>query len=341
MGGLSDWMLWRPQTMPDRSNGSRQLAKLATRMVLVAVALLASGYLVWHFGFARPAGAGPAGPAVALKGLPATNSHGPVFLLGMGDSVTAGFGARKGYAYFDRLLTNAPEDPIELRSANLRTVFPKLTARNIAVSGSTSLDHVTRQVTRIPRVATNVFGLVVLTTGGNDLIHHYGRMPPRDGAMYGASLEEAWPWIAAFEKRLGLLLDRIADAFPGGCHIFLATIYDPTDGVGDLEHAGLGLPRWPDAAAIHGAYNGVIRRAAQSRRNVTMVDIHEAFLGHGIHCTQLWLPHYRREDPHYWYYENLEDPNERGYDAIRRLFLNAIVDWLRIQGAGALGGAPG
>ena len=34
----------------------------------------------------------------------------------------------------------------------------------------------------------------------------------------------------------------------------------------------------------------------------------------------LWQ-HYDALDPHYWYYANLEDPNERGYDAIRRLFL--------------------
>ena len=26
-------------------------------------------------------------------------------------------------------------------------------------------------------------------------------------------------------------------------------------------------------------------------------------------------------DPYCWYHVNLEDPNERGYDAIRRLFL--------------------
>ncbi len=31
--------------------------------------------------------------------------------------------------------------------------------------------------------------------------------------------------------------------------------------------------------------------------------------------------HFDRHDPHYWFYFNLEDPNERGYDAIRRLFL--------------------
>ena len=33
-----------------------------------------------------------------------------------------------------------------------------------------------------------------------------------------------------------------------------------------------------------------------------------------------------RHDPHYWFYVNLEDPNERGYDVIRRLFLNEIVE---------------
>ena len=36
-------------------------------------------------------------------------------------------------------------------------------------------------------------------------------------------------------------------------------------------------------------------------------------------------PAYRADDPHYWYYANIEDPNERGYDAIRRIFLNEIA----------------
>jgi hypothetical protein len=51
----------------------------------------------------------------------------------------------------------------------------------------------------------------------------------------------------------------------------------------------------------------------------------DEFLGHGIHCTQPWQVHYRRHDPHYWYAWNLEDPNIRGYDAIRRLFLIEIA----------------
>lgn len=38
-----------------------------------------------------------------------------------------------------------------------------------------------------------------------------------------------------------------------------------------------------------------------------------------------WRRHYRAEDPHYWYFGNLEDPNDRGYDALRRLFLIEIA----------------
>ena len=49
--------------------------------------------------------------------------------------------------------------------------------------------------------------------------------------------------------------------------------------------------------------------------------MHEEFLGHGIHCTQPWQAHYRCGDPHYWYTWNLEDPNIRGYDAVRRFLI--------------------
>jgi hypothetical protein len=58
---------------------------------------------------------------------------------------------------------------------------------------------------------------------------------------------------------------------------------------------------------------------------VRVVPIYEEFLGHGIHCRQFWRTHYRARDPHYWYSSNIEDPNDRGYDAIRRVFLNAIL----------------
>lgn len=142
--------------------------------------------------------------------------------------------------------------------------------------------------------------------------------------MYGATWEQVRPWIVNFERRLDTIVAGIQQKFPGGCLIFIADIYDPSDGYGDPESAW--LPAWPDALRIHGAYNDAIRRVAAGRTGVHIVPMHREFLGHGIHCRKFWRRHYRRNDPHYWYGENLEDPNDRGYDAIRRVFLQAIAD---------------
>jgi hypothetical protein len=99
-----------------------------------------------------------------------------------------------------------------------------------------------------------------MTTGGNDIIHNYGRTPPREEAMFGASMDEAKPWVENFGRRLDSTLEQINSRFPGGCEIFLANIFDPTDGFGDAQHTG--LPAWRDSMQILDAYNAVIRHAA-------------------------------------------------------------------------------
>ncbi|MGA3145747.1 MAG: SGNH/GDSL hydrolase family protein [Verrucomicrobiota bacterium] len=273
--------------------------------------------------FVHPVGHGPAGPIVPHDLFSKPWTERPFLLVGIGDSVTAGFGARKGYSYFDRLVTNPPDEFADLNGICLGTVIPKLQFTNLAISGSTSLEHVERELPRLATVNSNVLGIVVITTGGNDLIHNYGRTPPRDQAMYGADWEQAKPWIDNFQQRLDLMISQIEARFPGGCQIFLANIYDPTDGAGDIERAG--LPAWNDGMKILDAYNDAIRRCADKHSNVHLVDYHSAFLGHGIHCAQFWTKHYDIKDPHYWFYDNLEDPNERGYDVIRRLFLIEIA----------------
>ena len=232
----------------------------------------------------------------------------PVLLVGLGDSVTAGFGASPGKSYVDRL------------QAALKPVLPNLKTLNLAVSGSTSLQHLALEIPKLPPQPPEVLGLIVMTSGGNDLIHDYGRTPPREGAMYGAGTAEARPWIQAYETRLGTMLDRIQVTFPGGCHVFVADIYDPTDGKGDLERAG--LPAWKDAPALLEAYNRVIARTVVARPGVHLVGMHEVFLGHGIHCG--WGPGYR-DHPGHWYNPNFEDPNDHGYEALSRLFLREIA----------------
>ena len=141
--------------------------------------------------------------------------------------------------------------------------------------------------------------------------------------MYGAGWDEAQPWIKNFEDCLEKMVQVIGQKYPARCRVFLANIYDPTDGVGDIHRAG--LPPWQDGMRILAAYNDVIQRCAERHAFIHLVDMHAEFLGHGIHCTQFWTEHYDAGDPHYWYYVNLEDPNERGYDAILRLFLFEIA----------------
>jgi lysophospholipase L1-like esterase len=303
---------------------ARRLAWLMMAGVVVVGA--AGGYR--YFWYARPVGTGPAGPAVPADRFDdevSTWSDRKVLLFGIGDSVTAGLGAStQAKSYFNRLIANPPDEFPDMESKCLARVLPNLTHRNVALAGSTSQECLDLLVPKLGVQDEDTFGIIVITVGGNDIIHNYGKTPPREGAMYGATLDQAATWIENFRTRLDAIFDQIEAKFPGGCEFFIANIYDPTDGVGDAEHAG--LPPWPDGLKVISAYNQVIAEAADKRKNVVMVNMHDGFLGHGIHCLQFWRQHYDARDPHYWYWENPEDPNDRGpndrgYDALRRMFL--------------------
>lgn len=292
-------------------------------IVLLFGALLLSGagfyFYFWQW---RPIGSGPAGPTVPRTVFAKPWTDRTVLLFGLGDSITTGAGAPTGYSYFDLLVTNPPTETDGMRGICLAAVLPDLRFTNLAVSGSTSADLADEEIPELPHADSNTLAIVVMTCGGNDIIHNYGRTPPQDQAMYGATLEEAKPWVAEFATRLKGEVEAIELHFPGGCEIFIADIYDPTDGKGDIQRAR--LPAWPDAMKVLAAYNDVIHQAARSYPHVHLVSLHDAFLGHGFHCAQFWSGHYDSHDPHYWFDVRLEHPNERGHDAIRRLFLTEI-----------------
>ncbi len=304
--------------MPSRSK------RIAT-ILSIGVALVLGSVFYTRYFLSRPIGRGPAGPQVHRDVFSKPWTEKAIRLIGIGDSITAGLGADSpDHTFFNRLVKNPDDEYLDMQNICLSRVLPNLTSQNLAISGSTSRDHLVVIDERLKPHGPDVFGLVVMTTGGNDLIHSYGRSPPRECAMYGATLVQAAPWIEAFRLRLDEMLRKIDACFPGGCEIHLADIYDPTDGVGDAP--SVYLPHWPDGLAIHAKYNEVIAECAGSRPNVHIVPLHKAFLGHGAHCRQFWKKTYVPEDPHYWFYDNIEDPNDRGYDAIRRIFLNSIVE---------------
>jgi lysophospholipase L1-like esterase len=291
---------------------------IAAQIIIIAI----GGFLYFNIYLNKEKG--PAGPQVPTEPFKQIWSEQKVFLVGIGDSITDGFGASNGFSYFERLVQEPPNDSEDMKGKNLSVVFTNLKAVNLSVSGRVSLDHLA-QIRRIENEDPNAIGVVLMTTGGNDIIHSYGRNPPKECAMYGATLEQAKPWIENYKERLDKMVMMLKEKFPGGCHIFLANIYDPSDGTGDKKEFFRGLPPWQDGLAIHKEYNEIIARCTQKYENVHLVDIYEPFLGHGIHCKKFWLSHYHSSDPHYWYNLNIEDPNDRGYDAIRRLFLIEIM----------------
>lgn len=315
--------------MSDNTTESIPAPRTSSRRRLILLVSLGTTFLLlvalWtHFRFARPVGSGPAGPSVAREPFAKTWSDRKVVLLGLGDSVTQGLGATTGgLSYFHRLARNPANEFPEMQDVSLSSVLPNLEIQNLAISGTTSIECVDYQLPKLVPRDDQTFGIVVMTTGGNDVIHNYGRTPAREGAMYGAKLDQIDEWVKNFDSRLEQIATRVRATFPGGCQIFIANIYDPTDGDGDIIYAG--LPAWADGVQVLQAYNKVLSNFADRHDDVTLIDMRGEFLGHGIHCTHFWHHAYRKSDPTYWYWDNLEDPNDRGYDALRRLFLNEIA----------------
>ena len=270
-----------------------------------------------------PAGSGPARPAVPAGNFGKPWTQRKVLLVGLGDSVTAGWGVPSGYGYFDRLAKNVPDEFADMKGLCLSATIPKLSVLNLAVSGSDSFYHLQKEIAAFKVQDADVLGLVVMTTGGNDIIHSYGRSPPREGAMYGATAEQAKPWSANFRARLEEMIRQLRGKFPGGCHIFIADIFNPTDGAGVPWFVP--YPAWKDATEVLSQYNQVIHDVCRAEQNVHLIPMHDAFLGHGFCCRQFWKGCYCRQDPTFWYCSIIEDPNARGYDAIRRLFLLEIA----------------
>ncbi|MCC9602418.1 SGNH/GDSL hydrolase family protein [Stieleria sp. JC731] len=305
---------------------SKRARKRWRRWILFSVALIVipGTFAYIEFVLSRPIGEGPAGPHVDVSAFDQVWTQEPVRVIGVGDSVTAGLGARgPSHTFFNRVLKNPADEFPAMKGACLEQVLPNLEHEIFAISGSESNTHLEVIRQSIPAYEAE-YGIVLMTSGGNDLIHSYGRSDPRECAMYGATVEQARPWISRFAVRLGTMFSELQQRFPAGCEIYIGDIYDPTDGVGDAP--SIFLPDWPDGLAIHALYNEAIRSVAASHSNVHVVPLYETFLGHGSHCRQFWRSSYDADDPHYWFFTNIEDPNDRGYDAIRRVFLNSIVE---------------
>ena len=288
--------------------------------------IMATGYAAWRIHLATrvlPMGTGSAGPGINSEAFEKQWADQKLVMIGIGDSITRGLGASRRHSHFQLLVQNDDVQYPDMKGCDLSSVLPQLQTKNWARDFTVSQEHIEDQLPLVEVYPNDVHGIVLMTSGGNDLIHDYGRSKPVDGAMYGCSYRQAIVWTENIKQRVTMLVEGVMKKFPGGCDIFLANIFDPTDNVSDPQAKG--LPRWRAASKIARLTNQKIAEICEKYENVHLVNIHTEFLGHGIHCTERWRKYYHKDDPGHWYYHNLEDPNRRGYDAIRRLYLKEIV----------------
>jgi lysophospholipase L1-like esterase len=249
-------------------------------------------------------------------------------VIAFGDSVSTSYCASAKHGYVDMIVNNDDTKYPDYAGKDLAHHFIGVATKNIALAGTTSCDFATSDIhtdlAGLPDVNQTI---IVITLGGNDLIHPYTCGTPHDCQEYCSTLAQATPFSANYKTRMVALINELKSDAKGNVSVFLANIYDPTDLVGDIQNANVSgnhLPAWPGGLDVLALYNSTIADIATTT-GATVVDMHAAMLGHGIHYNDTSNMYYDAADPTYWYCANLEDPNDRGYNAIRGVFWNAIA----------------
>lgn len=194
----------------------------------------------------------------------------------------------------------------EFSGRDLSTEFPGLRAVNLSADGATTTSVLDWQLPRFPDDLARPV-LVTLTVGGNDLLALLGVDPGRAAVADGESGRAA---VTATADRMDAIVEEVRRRATGAL-IVIGTVYDPSDGSGDL---GDGVVRRRELEWL-AAFNDRVRRLASEGGN-RLADIHDHFLGHGLtepHPGERW----------YWRHSVIE-PSARGASEVRRLWLETL-----------------
>lgn len=227
------------------------------------------------------------------------NSHFTDYVA-LGDSVLTDDYPGQGKGAASLLFRNQDRQYPDYCRRDLTTRYPGTKFHLLARDGATTLDIVHDQISALDRLRP---GCPVFTVsgGGNDILQ--GNSEPEDIAF-----------------RLQAVMAHLRRQWPR-CTILLCTIYDPTDGAGDLIEPGKRMDKEMGALL---ETNRLIRRMADaSGGGIRLVDVYNHFLGHGQHCKDPGNAYHHPDDPSLWYVLSIE-PNTRGAHEIRRLFWSAL-----------------
>ncbi|MFC5000026.1 GDSL-type esterase/lipase family protein [Dactylosporangium cerinum] len=180
----------------------------------------------------------------------------------------------------------------------------------LARDGATSDDVVRYQLDKVEGRPA----LITLTMGGNDLLT----------TLFAPAKVGLPPDLDAAHRTVAQVATNYAIALPAltatGARVVLSTVYDPTDGTGDLSWVG--LPAWEGGLEVLAALNAMIRDAA-ARHGAAVADLHAAFLGHGAEAGDVTGAEPRPDNRDLWLCGHIE-PNAWGAGAVRDTWRAAL-----------------
>jgi lysophospholipase L1-like esterase len=236
----------------------------------------------------------------------------------LGDSITNGNGASNRQLSYPKLLKDNDD---ETWPAGAEFDFPALFDEapeviDEALAGATTASLVAKQLPHVTEdLGDTVSGktAVVVTIAGNDV----------QGIMFNTSkTEETTENIL---ENLGEFYDYFQDPvrFPDGSQIYLANVYEPSDGVGQADECFYGLNLENVLPTLDYVNNATLEHAQD--RNVAWIDMRGHFLGHGFHAGDEDNAYHQADDPSLWFADDCIHPNDRGHHEIRRLMWYAIA----------------
>ncbi|HEY9685091.1 MAG TPA: SGNH/GDSL hydrolase family protein [Oculatellaceae cyanobacterium] len=197
------------------------------------------------------------------------------------------------------LFKNQDEIWPEFKGKDLSSIHPDIRFCNLAEDGATTFDFLDAGYLDLVKDTVATPSIVTVTLGGNDLLR-----------ILIAKLDSIAEASAEVVTRYNKVMDMLTEGLPRAICV-LSTIYDPTDGTGDLP----GFGSIKDQLRWLSFVNEGIRDCAK-RHSALLVDTHNHFLGHGLSA-----PPSER-----WYWApNIIEPGARGANELRRLWYDILV----------------
>jgi lysophospholipase L1-like esterase len=194
----------------------------------------------------------------------------------------------------------------EFAGRDLATLCPGIRHVDLAEDGATTASVLRLQLPWIPDDLQEPI-LLTLTAGGNDLV---GLLGLSSGSLSSGGFDAARELLESAAKTLGRIVQELRERLPEAT-LLVGTVYDPSDGTGNLGD-GVARPRELEALA---AFNGRVWEIARGV-GAAVVPIHDHFLGHGLT---------EPDEAARWYWRHLViEPSARGASEVRRLWLEAL-----------------